>query len=163
MEIKKVKSPIYKNIIDGYEKVDVYVTSDGKEFPEYRKNEGERHEHRLNYEKKLSKIKKVTIESNFDMTPSEWFYVSSENELEFLVCLKEDRYRKVEVYGELKVGEWIGCYVYDGGDSGDTNMYYTLSYLALEAYDFLTDVMSKTNLIISDGREKMIDDWNKIK
>jgi len=155
MEIKKVKSPIYKNIIDGHKEVNVYVTSDGCEFPEHRKQEAVRHEHRLNYEKRLSKIKKVTIDNMFEMVPEEWFYASSEEDLDFLTDLKEDKYRKVQVNGNLGVGEWIGCYVFDCGDSGETAMYYTLSYILNETVKFLADVMSKTNLVISDDYEEL--------
>ena len=105
MEIKKVKSPIYKNIIDGHKEVNVYVTSDGCEFLEHRKDEAERHEHILNREKRLSEIKKVTIKNMFEMVPEEWFYVSSEKDFDFLTNLKEDKYRKVEINGNLRVGE----------------------------------------------------------
>ena len=144
MEIKKVKAPVYKKIIDGYTEVNVYVTSDGKEFSEYNKNEAERHEYRLNYKKKLSKIKKIVIEGIFERIPSEWFYISNDEELDFLVCLKEDRYRKVEVYGNLQIGEWIGSDTLDCGDSGEIVTYYTLSYIMNEVEDFLSDATSKT-------------------
>jgi len=153
MEIKKVKTPVYKNIIDGYKEVNIYITSDGQKFSERDKDDANRHEHRLNYEKRLSNIKQVTIENIFDMVPEKWFYASTKEDLDFLTNLKEDKYRKVEINGDLKNGEWIGCYVFDCGDSGETAMYYTLSYVMSKTVKFLEDVMSKTNLTISDDYE----------
>ena len=158
MKIEKVKIPVYKNIIDGHKEVDIYVASDGKKFSEYDKNEAERYQGRLDYEKRLSEIKKVVIENNFNMVPSEWFYASNNEDLDFLVSLKEDRYRKVEVYGDLKDEEWIGRYVFNCGDSGETVIYYTLPYVMNEAASFLSEVMSKTNLIITDSWANRIKD-----
>lgn len=144
VEIKKIKVPTYKKIIDGYEDVDIYITSDGEKFPKYRKNDARRHQYRLYYEERLSKIKKITIENIFERIPSEWFYVSNNEELNFLVCLKEDRYREVEVYGNLQIGEWIGKDTLDCGDSGESIAYYTLSYIMNECTNFL---LSAKNMI----------------
>jgi len=156
MEIKKIKKAVSKSVTVGYKDANIYITSDGCEFPEHRKEEAARHEHRLNCEKRLSEIKKVTIENMFDMVPEEWFYASTEEDFDFLTDLKEDKYRKVEINGNLGVGEWIGCYVFDCGDSGETAMYYTLSYILNETVKFLADAMSKTNLAIPDNKEGVL-------
>ena len=149
MEIKKIKKAVAKLVTVGYEDANIYITPDGQEFPEHMKDEAERHEHRLNREKRLSEIKKVTIENMFSMVPEEWFYASSEEDLNFLTCLKEDRFRKVEINGELKAGEWIGCYVFDCGDSGEIAMYYTLPYVMSKAVKFLENVIGNTGLTIT--------------
>jgi len=52
------------------------------------------------------------------------------------VLTHEDRYRKVEVYGNLQIGEWIGSDTLDCGDSGELITYYTLSYIINECTNF---------------------------
>jgi hypothetical protein len=146
MEKKIEKVTVYKQIPNGTKNIIIFVASDGKEFKGITAEEDcIKHEQQLEHNKNWSFVKRINPLWDISDIPDDWFYASTEKELELIKRYVGfyDNYNKVYVNGfdrnasELNVGDWISYINKDGGDYRGSISIYTFEYVKQEIEKFL--------------------------
>jgi hypothetical protein len=131
------KEPIHDVIISGYKNKIRYQTDDGKVYDDQK--DAIRHQNNLDYNKKLNSIKSIKFNNVWYYENYwQWYYPQNKEELEFIK--NHLNANDAEIYGELKINEWISGYSSDGGDHLDSYYITTLDVVKNDINNFINQL-----------------------
>lgn len=149
VEEKRKRVPKYKEVEDGYEYETIYVASDGKEFSF--KSDAKEYEIELE-NRRLYEVCSLLKHANtadvdfsdayLDYLPMDWYYISSEEDLENFRKWRKvgnDRNSVVEIPKDVNfvIGDWYSTSYEYGGDREDRYILVSLSSLKARIEEFL--------------------------